>query len=51
MLLSNETVLIEHSNMQTIEALVRESGGQSRPEAVTFLTIGRSMEAANLPAF
>jgi len=54
MVLSNETVLISISiiiNMQTTEALVGSSGGQSPPEAETCLTFGYSMEAANLPAF
>jgi len=46
MILSNERVLIEQY------ANDRGPGqGQSLPEAETRLAFGRSMEAANLPAF
>jgi len=37
--------------MQTTEALVGWSGGQSPPKAETRLAFGRSMEAANLLLF
>jgi len=39
------------SNMQTTEALVGVLGGLCPPEAETSLAFGRSVEAANLPAF
>jgi len=50
MVLSNETVLIkQYANDKDLRRGTME--GQSPPEAETRLAFGRSMEAANLPAF
>jgi len=50
MVLSNETVLIEqYANDRGPGREV--GGGKPPPEAETRLAFGRSMEAANLPAF
>jgi len=49
MVLSNETVLIEQYANDRGPGW--GSGRQSPPEAKTHLAFGRSMKAANLPAF
>jgi len=47
MVLSNATVLMEHMRNDRDPG----QGEQSPPEAETLSAFGRSMEAANLPAF